>query len=110
MAPPTMSNGRPPMTEQARLSRIGELLSRAVVRKCRKDELESIRHRQPNLTEATDPVLTFIAQVGEVSPNDIQAQFSISRSTASRRLGALVATGLLEKSGKTRRTRYRLSN
>lgn len=92
-----------------RLSRIGELLARAVARKCRREELEKAKQARPELPDDADPILIFISQVGESSPSEIQERFSLSRTTAFRRLDQLVKSGSLKKEGSTRRRRYLLN-
>jgi predicted HTH transcriptional regulator len=88
------------------MERIGELLARAVARRCHKDELEKARQNQKGIAEDADPILIFIAQVGECSPQEVRERFSLSRSTAFRRLDAMVKSGQLGKSGSTRNTLY----
>ena len=96
-------------SEQASLRRIGELLARAVSRKCRDEELARARQARPGLPEDADPILVFVAEVGECSPKDVRERFSLSRTTAFRRLSRLVDAGQLEKSGSTNAIRYRLA-
>lgn len=95
--------------EQARLRRIGELMARAISRKCRDEELEKAKQANPELPEDADPILIFVSEVGECSPKDIRERFSISRTTAFRRLSRLVDDGQLEKSGSTNAIRYRIA-
>ena len=96
-------------SEQARLRRIGELLARAVSRRCRDEELEKARQARPDLPEDADPILIFVSEVGECSPKDVRERFSLSRTTAFRRLSRLVEAGQLEKSGSTNAIRYKLA-
>ncbi len=100
------SSNRIAFDERARMARIGELLARAIARQCQREEFEKARQNQKDLTEDADPILVFIAQVGECSPQEVRERFSFSRSTAFRRLDALVKSGQLSKSGSTRNTRY----
>lgn len=96
-------------SEQASLRRIGELLARAVSRKCRDEELARAREARPELPEDADPILVFVAEVGECSPKDVRERFSLSRTTTFRRLSRLVDAGQLEKSGCTNAIRYRVA-
>ena len=96
-------------SEQACLRRVGELLARAIARKCRDDALAKAREAQPDLPEDADPILVFIAKVGECSPKEVRERFSLSRTTAFRRLSRLVDSGQLEKFGQTNAIRYRLA-
>ena len=65
-------------SEQSRMDRIGQLLARAIGKKCRKEELEKARQQQPDLPDDASPVLVFISQIGEVSPQEAKAHFSLS--------------------------------
>lgn len=94
---------------QASLRRIGELLARAISRKCRDDELERARKTRPELPDDADPILIFVAEVGECSPKDVRERFALSRTTAFRRLSRLVDAGQLEKMGSTNAIRYKLA-
>lgn len=97
-------------SEQARLRRIGELLARAISRKCHEEELEKAKKANPTLPEDADPILIFISEVGECSPKEVRERFSLSRTTAFRRLSRLVDAGQLAKSGgSTNAIRYRLA-
>ena len=91
------------------MDRIGELLARAISRKLRREELEKARSHQHELPEDADPILIFIAQVGECSPKEVRERFALSRSTCFRRLDAMVKHGQLCKVGSTRNLRYSLS-
>lgn len=91
------------------MRRIGELLARAISRKCRDDELERARKARPDLPDDADPILRFIAEVGECSPKEVRERFSLSRTTAFRRLARLIDSGQLEKFGQTNSIRYRLA-
>ena len=96
-------------SEQARLRRIGELMARAISRKCRDDELRKAKEARPDLPEDADPILIFVSEVGECSPKEVRERFSLSRTTAFRRLSRLVEAGHLEKSGRTNAIRYRIA-
>lgn len=95
------------LSDARRMERIGELLARAISRKVRREALEAARRNQPAIPEHADPILIFIRQVGEASPKEIRDRFTLSRSTAFRRLDALVASGQLSKHGNTKSIRYR---
>jgi predicted HTH transcriptional regulator len=95
------------LSETRRMERIGELLARAISRKVRREALEAARRHQPEIPENADPLLIFLSQVGEATPKEIRERFALSRSTAFRRLDALVALGKLTKHGNTRNIRYR---
>jgi predicted HTH transcriptional regulator len=94
-------------SDARRMERVGELLARAVSRKVRRDTLEAARRNQPAIPDHADPILIFISKVGEASPKEIRERFALSRSTAFRRLDALVTAGQLSKHGNTKRIRYR---
>lgn len=89
------------------LERIGELLARAISRKVRREALAAAKENVPEVTESTDDIVLFLATVGEASPKEIRQRFSLSSSTASRRLDALVIAGQLARQGSTRNLRYR---
>ena len=103
-----MANSRTaPLSDQARMERIGALLARAVGRKCRREELEKARANHAAFSEDSDPIVVFVSTVGEASPKDVRERFDLSRATAFRRLDALVKAGQLTKEGSTRRTVFR---
>ncbi|MBB5350651.1 DNA-binding MarR family transcriptional regulator [Haloferula luteola] len=97
-------------SEQKRFQRIGELLARAISRKAQRETVEAAQRKQPALPENADPIVVFLAQVGEATPKEIRERFGLSRATAYRRLEALVAMGHLTKHGNTRSIRYRLAS
>lgn len=94
-------------SDARRMERIGELLARAISRKVRRETLEEAQRHQPEIPENANAVLIFLAQVGEAPPKEIRERFLLSRSTAFRRLDALVGSGMLTKHGNTRNIRYR---
>ena len=60
-------------------------------------------------TPATaDQVLAFLSAMGHASPRDVARHFTISRSSASRRLHALLDRGVLECMGQTNAVTYRV--
>ena len=79
------------------MERIGELLARAITRKCQGEELEKARRNQSRIPDDADPILVFVSQVGDCSPKCVRERFSLSRATAYRRLDALVKAGSLVK-------------
>ncbi len=60
----------------------------------------------PSGTVTLDHVIAFLNTVGSASPKDVAHHFSISQSSAFRRLKKLLAMGRIERTGQTNALRY----
>jgi len=110
------------LSEEERLRRIAELLSKGVTlmlmreaeKKARsldtRTALPSVTRFQP--TQAFDAgsqaVVDFLYRVGSASPKQVQANLGLPRSSTSRRLIDLESRGVIMRAGRTRSVRYEL--
>jgi hypothetical protein len=114
------------LNREDRLRRIGELLAKGVTLLCLREAAE-VRaganavtnttrshpvRRDSEIPQIEDPaqnqILTYLSNVGDASPRDIQRSLCIPKATAFRKLTKLLQLGLLARSGSTSAMRYRL--
>lgn len=86
-----------------RLSRLGELMARAAARKRRARQMDTpVEDSLP----PSDPFEELFMQHTELSIGELMNLTGQSRTTVHRRLVELVETGLLERRGAGRASRY----
>jgi len=105
------------LSQEERLRRIGELLSKGVTRM-----LEAEKNAAQKAGEAavaakveetegdwiTRGIVVYLKRVGWATPQQIGLALDVKRSTCFRRLKALLERGVLETRGQTRGAQYRI--
>jgi len=105
------------LSSEERLTRIAELLSKAVTLYLMKQQ---DKQRETAVAEiaakveiagpdwVTRGIVEFLKRVGWATPREIRRCLDVTRSTCWRRLRALTAEGVLETRGFTRGVQYRI--
>lgn len=105
------------LSSEERLTRIAELLSKAVtlyLLKQQDKEREAAVAGVAAKVETSGPdwvtrgIVEFLKRVGWATPRDIRRHLDVTRSTCWRRLHTLTVEGVLETRGFTRGVQYRI--
>jgi CRP-like cAMP-binding protein len=111
------------MSEEERLQRIAELLSKGITLMLMREAEGRSRPTGADAKRQTtacrqapvagDPagqaIVDYLFRVGTASPKQVQSNVGLTRSSACRRLGELEARGLIARNGRTRAVRYGLA-
>jgi len=116
-----MSQREEPLSEPARLQRIGEILCDAIFASGFAEELVpdeeapvepsmSLEWDRPSteLDDNEDRVIRHLGRVGEASPSSLRTVLQMPRTTAYRVMNRLVESGQIVSAGQTRSLVYRL--
>jgi hypothetical protein len=116
-----MSERVEPLSEPARLQRIGEILCDAIFASGFADDLggEQVDPAKPSMSlewdrpsteleETEKRVIRHLGRVGEASPSSLRTVLRMPRTTAYRVMNRLVELGQIVSEGQTRSLVYRL--
>ncbi len=100
------------LTEQDRLSRIGELLCRAILRAEFASPKPSARGEPPKEAgpAAEQIIVNYLRFFGTAAPAELRLTLGLSKSTANRSLQRLLEHGRVAVAGRTRNAAYRLTD
>lgn len=105
------------LTREERIRRIGELLSKAVtlyVIKQKEDARKAgvaqvaAKVEESGADWITRGIVEFLKRVGWATPREIRLNLDVAQRTCTRRLQALLASGVLESRGFTSGAQYRI--
>ena len=105
------------LSREERIRRIGEILAKGVhlylMAQRDKERSAGVAEVAAKVEESgtdwiTRAIVEFLKRVGWASPRDIRRHLDVAQRTCSRRLQALLASGVLESRGFTSGVQYRI--